>query len=84
MYLACDRASSFEYLAQNIGSTPGAAALRSVLDGLCDSKLMLETGARFLSLAVFRNRPEIQETETSYARDAHRKTTSAEELLRVV
>ncbi len=84
IYTACDRGQTLQSLARSLRWASGELALRAELAALRDSKLLLEIGERFLSLAVFRNRPETQKAKSPHVDIALRETTSSEQLLRMV
>lgn len=63
VYRACDRACTREELIKALaspsGTPPNPAALQSVLAELKQNRLLLESGGRFLALAVTRQRPPL-------------------------
>jgi ribosomal peptide maturation radical SAM protein 1 len=82
IYLACDRGQTVRGLANTLGA--GEAAIRAELATLQDRKLVLDISNRFLSLAVFRKRPETTAGESVYAESAVRPTAYPEQLSGVV
>jgi ribosomal peptide maturation radical SAM protein 1 len=82
IYLACDRGQTVRGLAKSLGADE--ALIRAELAKLQDRKLTLEISNRFLSLAVFRKRPESTWWESVYVENAVRETTDPEQLLRMV
>jgi hypothetical protein len=82
IYLACDRGQTVRGLARSLAADE--AAIGAELAKLQDEKLTVEISDRFLSLAVFRKRPESSWGESIYAENAIRETTYPEQLPGVV
>jgi hypothetical protein len=78
IYLACDRGQTVGGLAKALGADE--AVIRAELTRLQDRKLALEISDRFLSLAVFRKRPENSWGQSVYVENAVRATTYPEQL----
>jgi hypothetical protein len=78
IYSACDRGQTARGLARLLGRDADESALRAELAALQDAKLLLQIGKRFLSLAVFRGRPEPQTTEADGVDTTVRQATYSE------
>ncbi len=66
VYLECDEARSLDRLLGNFADRATAAELQRILNQLVDDQLMLPIDGRYLSLAVFRNRPAAAPTSIDY------------------
>jgi ribosomal peptide maturation radical SAM protein 1 len=57
LYLGCDTAQSPASIARKLGNPIPESEVRALLHSFRDARLMAEMDGRYLSLAVFRNRP---------------------------
>jgi hypothetical protein len=57
LYLGCDTAQTPASIARKLGNSIPESEVRALLHCFRDARLMAEMDGRYLSLAVFRNRP---------------------------
>lgn len=81
--LACDRAQTARGLVSLLAPEAEEPAVLAELAALRDSKLVLQIGERYLSLAVFRNRPQIRTAEDMHVDTTLQQAPAPQPLLRV-
>jgi ribosomal peptide maturation radical SAM protein 1 len=82
VYEACDCAQTVRNLSRLLSADE--SSIRSELDQLQSKKLLVEIDGRFLTLAVFRNRPQPRVEENVYGHSIVREATIAQQLRCVV
>ena len=80
----CDTAATSAVLLRLPEIAGDEARLRSVLNKLSAQGVLTEYEGQFLTLAVFRDRPAVSESERNHAHIPLSQTAAAEPLLRVV
>jgi ribosomal peptide maturation radical SAM protein 1 len=84
VYARCDSAQTIASLLRQLPPRSEELVLKATLRALRNANLVFEEGEQFVSLAVFRNRPEKDRTEQSHVCTTISKTPSSEQLLYLV
>jgi ribosomal peptide maturation radical SAM protein 1 len=77
IYELCDSALSLPGLVRALGDDADETAIREILAGLSESRLILEMKGQYLSLAVFRRRPPISAATRVHAKLLFAQTAAA-------
>ncbi len=81
IYLACDRAQTICSLARLLVSFADEPAILAELAALLESKLLLQVGQKYLSLAVFHNRTQRCRAESLHGNTTFQQASSSQPLL---
>ena len=84
IYVLCDSAQTVGSLLRHPSLEYDKPLVRPILAALRDAKLLMEVGEQFVSLAVFRNRPEDYKAKQDHVCAAISKTPPSKQLLRLV